>query len=361
MDKLAGKRVGIIGTGATAVQAIPQLAKSAAEVYVFQRTPAAVGVRNNGPTDVEWFQSLEPGWQQERMRNFTSVVTGELPDVDLVDDGWTKVMRYDTRFPGETEEETRQLEQIDFEIMQELRARVLEEVDDPELAEKLLPWYGKHCKRVCFHDEYLPALNMDHVHLVDTAGKGVDEITATSVIAAGEEHELDLLIFASGFEVTTGFVRRLGFDPKGRNGVALSEHWKDGGHTLHGILGAQFPNMMVMSTMQASYGTNYVHFLSESANHISWLVETCGREGILAIEPTPEAEDEWLMTLFGVAAPMADYSLNCTPSYYNSEAGEVTEEGARNVTYPHSLMGYAGYLEAWRDAGDFPGTVTERA
>jgi len=359
MTNLADKRVGIVGTGATAVQAVPQLARDAKDVFVFQRTPSAVGVRNNGPTDPEWFASLEPGWQAERVRNFTENVSGELPEVDLVDDGWTRAMRYDTRMPGDTPEETAELERIDFEVMQELRQRVDDVIEDPELAEKLKPWYGKQCKRICFHDEYLPAFNKPNVHLVDTDGKGVQQITAAGVMVDGTEYPVDLLIFASGFEVTTGFVQRLGFDPRGRDGQALSERWANGGHTLHGILAAEFPNMFVVSTMQAAYGTNFVHFLGESTRHISWLIATCEAESIAAIEATPEAEDEWLMTLFGVAMGMADYSGSCTPGYYNSE-GIVTEEGARNVTYPGNLMHYVGFLDEWRETGEFPGTRIER-
>ena len=155
MDHLADKRVGIIGTGATAVQVVPQIARVAKEVYVFQRTPGAVGVRNQQPTDVEWFQSLEPGWQKERIVNFTQAVTGAQPEVDLVHDGWTEVMWVDTQRAPDSEEEVEALERSDFETMEAIRRRVDEIVQDPETAEKLKPYWGKHCKRVCFHDDYL--------------------------------------------------------------------------------------------------------------------------------------------------------------------------------------------------------------
>ncbi|MFM7068330.1 MAG: flavin-containing monooxygenase, partial [Actinomycetes bacterium] len=160
MDELADKRVGIIGTGATAVQVVPQLAKSAKEVYVFQRTPSAVGIRDNGPTDESWFRSLAPGWQSERIRNFTQAVTGKKPAVNMVRDGWTEVMWEDTQSAAATPEEQDALERSDFATMEAIRQRVLDTVDDAETAQKLLPWYGKHCKRVCFHDEYLPSFNL---------------------------------------------------------------------------------------------------------------------------------------------------------------------------------------------------------
>jgi len=354
MEGLADKSVGIIGTGATAIQVVPQLARTAKEVFVFQRTPAAVGERNNGPTDVEWFESLEPGWQDERMRNFTEAVTGAQPENDMVNDGWTETMWVNTQMAPDSEEETEELERLDFEVMEKMRQRVDDIIEDPELADRLKPWYGKHCKRLCFHDDYLPAFNQDNVHLVDTEGKGVDQITPAGPVVDGTEVPVDLLIFASGFEVTTGFVQRLGFDPVGRDGVALSERWEDGAHTLHGVMTAEFPNMLIISTMQSGYGTNFVHFLSGTTRHIAWLVANSIDENVASIEPEPEAEDEWLNTLFGVAIGLMNYSGGCTPSYYNSE-GVVTPEGARNVTYPGSLIDYIGFLDEWREAGGFKG------
>ncbi len=360
MDNLADKRVGIIGTGATAIQAVPQLAKTAKEVFVFQRTPSGVGERNNGPTDVEWFESLEPGWQDRRMRNFTEAVTGAKPQPNLVEDGWTETMWDNTQMAADTEAETLELERIDFAVMEKLRARIDDIVEDPETAEALKPWYGKHCKRLCFHDEYLPAFNLPNVHLIDTDGRGVESITEAGPVVDGTEYPLDLLVFASGFEVTTAFVQRLGFDPLGRGGIALSERWSDGAHTLHGILTAEFPNLAIISTMQAGFGTNFVHFLSESTKHIAWLISSSIEAGIESIEARPEAEDEWLNQLFGVAMGLMNYSGGCTPGYYNSE-GVMTEQGARNVTYPGSLLDYIGFLNDWREAGDYRGARVVRS
>jgi cation diffusion facilitator CzcD-associated flavoprotein CzcO len=359
MENLRDKRVGIIGTGATAVQAVPRLAETAKELYVFQRTPSAVGVRDNGPTDVEWFKSLQPGWQAERIRNFTQAVTGKQPEQNLVADGWTDVMWVNTqRAPG-SPEEAAELERSDFETMEALRRRVDELVEDPDTAAKLKPWYGKNCKRVCFHDEYLPAFNQPNVHLVDTDGRGVEEITENAVFVAGVEYPVDLLVFASGFEVTTDLDHRLGFDPKGRDGVALSERWADGAHTLHGILSGEFPNLMMISLVQAGFGTNFLHFLSESAKHVAWLIATCEQQRIVTIEATPAAEEEWLGVLYGAAAGAAGYSATCTPGYYNSEQSHDAKS-ARNLVYAGSLMDYAEYLVRWRAAGDFAGTKVVR-
>ncbi|MCU0272043.1 MAG: NAD(P)/FAD-dependent oxidoreductase, partial [Acidimicrobiales bacterium] len=358
MEKLRGKRVGIIGTGATAIQVVPQLAKVAEELYVFQRTPAAVGVRGNRPTDVEWFKSLKPGWQAERIANFTKAVTGQKPEVDMIDDGWTQSMWENTQLQVTDPAEAQRLELSDFETMEGFRRRVDEIVEDPETAEKLKPWWGKFCKRLCFHDEYLQTFNLPNVHLVDTDGRGVDSITENGPVVDGVEYPVDLLVFASGFEVGTDFM--LGFDPKGRDGNGLLGDWANGAHTLHGILSSDFPNLMVISLVQAGFGTNFVHFLSESTEHIANMITSCIEEDVLSIEPDPAAEQEWLMTLWTVASQIAGYSNFCTPSYYNSEQGEITEKSSKNLVYTGPLTDYAKHLHAWRDHG-MPGAKLVRA
>jgi cation diffusion facilitator CzcD-associated flavoprotein CzcO len=360
MDRLADKRVGIIGTGATAVQVVPQIARAAKEVYVFQRTPGAVGVRNQQPTDVEWFQSLEPGWQEERIVNFTQAVTGAQPEVDLVHDGWTEVMWVNTQRAADSDEDADALERSDFETMEAIRRRIDEIVEDPETAEKLKPYWGKHCKRVCFHDEYLPAFNRPNVHLVDTNGRGVNELTERGPVVDGVEYPVDLLIYASGFEVTTDLYQRLGFDPIGRDGAALSTRWAKGAHTLHGVLASGFPNMLLISLVQGGFGTNFSHLLSESAKHVARIVEACIEQGIAVIEPEEGAEEEWLAVLLKVGSGGARYFLSCTPSFYNSEQQAIDGRAARNLTYTGSLLEYVGYLERWRHEPELAGVKLQR-
>jgi cation diffusion facilitator CzcD-associated flavoprotein CzcO len=239
--------------------------------------------------------------------------------------------------------------------MEGFRRRIDEVIDDPDTAERLKPWYGKHCKRICFHDEYLQAFNQPNVHLVDTEGRGVREMAAAGPIVEGTEVPLDLLVFASGFEITTGLVNRLGFDPVGRGGVALSERWHDGTHSLHGVLTAEFPNFFVVSFVQAGFGLNFVHFLSESTAHIAWIIDHCRQEGIASIEATVEAEDEWLQVLWKASGPLARYNQACTPSYGNSE-GARTMLAARSAVFPGPLMDYAAHLDRWREAGTLDGT-----
>ena len=354
MEKLADKRVGIIGTGATAVQVVPKLAEAAKELFVFQRTAACVGVRNNKPTDPEWFKSLKPGWQAERTRNFTQAVTGAQPAVDMIDDEWTKMNWVDTRKLPETDEEALELERIDFENMERVRQRIADVIKDPATAELMMPWYSQSCKRPCFHDEYLPAFNRPNVHLVDTDGKGVNEINESGVIVNGVEYPVDLLIFASGFEVTTGYTHRLGFDPKGRDGVSLSEAWAEGPATLHGVLSNGFPNMFMISTVQGAQATNFVHSITEAAQHVAFLIEQCVKGDIATIEPETAAQENWFETLFAQLWGIARYNATCTPGYLNSEGGGDMRS-ARAIAWMTSVLGFAEYVENWRHQGDLAG------
>ena len=356
MEKLADKRVGIIGTGATAVQVVPKLAEAAKELFVFQRTAACVGVRNNKPTDSEWFKSLKPGWQAERTRNFTQAVTGAQPDVDMIDDEWTKMNWVDTRKLPENDDEALELERIDFENMERVRQRIADVIEDPATAELMMPWYSQSCKRPCFHDEYLPAFNRPNVHLVDTDGKGVNEINERGVIVNGVEYPVDLLIFASGFEVTTGYTHRLGFDPKGRDGISLSEAWVEGPATLHGVLSNGFPNMFMISTVQGAQATNFVHSITEAAQHVSFLIEQCVKGNYATIEPETAAQENWFETLFAQLWGIARYNATCTPGYLNSEGGGDMRS-ARAIAWMTSVLGFAEYVENWRKQGDLAGLV----
>src|SRR3954451_16142949 len=230
LDGMAGQRVVIIGTGATAVQCVPHLGDAAEHLYVFQRTPSSIDVRDNRPTDPAWAASLEPGWQQRRKDNFNNLVSGGFEAEDMVNDGWTDIIgKLLVRLREATEGEltadslANNLELADFEKMEQIRARVETMVEDPTVAEALKPYYRQFCKRPCFHDDYLQTFNRPNVTLVDTQGRGVDRVTERGVVVGEVEYEIDCLIYATGFEVGTEHPRRAGYDLVGRDGLTLSE------------------------------------------------------------------------------------------------------------------------------------------
>ncbi|HVT77772.1 MAG TPA: NAD(P)/FAD-dependent oxidoreductase, partial [Acidimicrobiales bacterium] len=263
LDKLADKVVGLVGTGATGIQALPPLAAAAKHVYVFQRTPSAIGVRGNRDTEPTFVDTCTPGWQKARMDNFQAQMLGKTVDADLTDDGWThhyaKVQNA-PRWKGMTYEEyMRNAEEIDFGIMEEHRQRVDAIVRDKATAEILKPYYRYLCKRPCFHDEYLDAYNNDNVTLVDCPA-GFDEVTAKGPVVNGHQYELDCIVYATGFEAElTPLPRRIGHVLVGRDGVTLAEKFADGASTMFGMMTRGFPNLFIMPTpaLQSVVTVNY--------------------------------------------------------------------------------------------------------
>ena len=312
LDNLKDKKVAIIGTGATAVQCVPHLAASAQKLYVFQRTPSSIDERNNTETNIEWFKSQKSGWQNERRENFEGFLTGNFTNKDLVNDGWTEIfrtilgglmkngpsrlvllgwilsaplnrnfyevglrtfirnkfMKYVSR-----EDINRKVEIVDFQKMEKVRARADALVNDPNTAESLKPYYRQLCKRPCFHDEYLQAFNNDNVELIDTDGQGVKEISAEGIIHNGQEFKVDCIIFASGFEVGTDYSRRCGYQVSGIGGITLSEKWKDGLATFHGIHSKGFPNSFFYGPGQGPMTANFTHSLDEQSVHVAYILK----------------------------------------------------------------------------------------
>jgi cation diffusion facilitator CzcD-associated flavoprotein CzcO len=363
MDRLHDKRVAIIGTGATSVQCVPHLAKACGTLYVFQRTPSSVDVRGNQPTDPEWFATIAtPGWQQRWLDNFTANQTMLMPADDLVMDGWTDLARRIRdrilALPPDgltLENMMAAYEDSDYEKMSEIRARVDSIVRDPDTAEKLKAWYRQLCKRPCFHDEYLQAYNEPNTYLVDTDGKGVERITAKGVVVAGVEYEVDCVIYASGFEVGTAFTRRAGFDVAGRNGVKLSECWRDGMVTKHGMHVHGFPNAFIVQIAQgANLISNVPHNFTEAGKTIAAIVRQMSDGGHRTVEATAQAQDEWMTLLRANATAGTIGSLDCTPGYYNNE-GHPGEGVDWFLGYPGGPALYFAYLEEWRNNGDFAG------
>ena len=358
---LKGKRVGIIGTGATAVQVVPHVGEWAEHLYVFQRTPSSIDVKHNPPTDPEWMKSLPPGWHQARMDNFNNLVSGVPQAEDLVADGWTSIIQklllgFTSGRVTDTSREglMRAAEIADFEKMEEIRARVDAVVKDPATAEALKPYYRQFCKRPCFHNEYLETFNRPNVTLVDTKGKGVERITPKGVVVDGREYELDCLIYASGFEVGTDYSRRAGFTIHGRGGRTLEEAWSGGTRTLHGMHVNGFPNCFIMSNAQAGFTASYPHLLNEQARHIAYLLSEARKRDAKLLEVTPEGEQDWIDTCIRKARDTGDFFENCTPGYYNNE-GKPSERSAQDGFYGGGPVEFFRILEEWRASGKLPG------
>jgi cyclohexanone monooxygenase len=358
---LAGKRVGIIGTGATAVQCIPHLGAAAEHLYVFQRTPSSIDVRDNRPTDPEWAQSLQAGWQKRRMENFNNLVSGVLEPEDLVSDGWTDIIgklliiarRGDGDFTS-ADGIANTMELADFEKMEQIRARVDALVADPVTAELLKPYYRQFCKRPCFHDEYLDTYNRANVTLVDTDGKGVDRITERGVVVGDTEYELDCLIYATGFEVGTDYTRRAGYEVYGRDGVTLTEKWSEGAATLHGMHSRGFPNCFIFSPTQAGFTANFPHLLDEQSRHLAYILGHATEQGVEVIEASQQAEDDWVQRIIDMAQFNMRFLENCTPGYYNNE-GKPAERSIRNSSYGAGSIAFFKVLADWRDEGSLAG------
>ena len=360
LEGLRDKRVAIIGTGATAVQCTPHVGEAAKQLYVFQRTPSSIDVRANRKTDPEWAASLKPGWQKERMDNFNILCSGGVVEEDLVKDGWTEIIRNlisMANYRGEDTnwDEVPQLMEIaDFQKMEQIRSRAAELVEDPKTAESLKPYYRQFCKRPCFHDSYLQTFNRDTVELVDTNGQGVERITQRGVVAGGREYEVDCIIFATGFEVGTSYVRRSGYDVTGLDDINLSDKWAEGVRTLHGVMTSGFPNLFIISNSQAGFTTNFPHAMDETSQHIGYILNECRKDNLASIDVEKEAEDKWVEEIIGVSRFASDFQESCTPGYYNNE-GKPNPKSVQNGPYGKGSRPYFRITAAWREEGNMAG------
>ena len=230
-------------------------------------------------------------------------------------------------------------------------------VSDSATAEALKPWFGQWCKRPTFNDEYLPTFNRPNVKLVDTQGKGVDRVTEHGVVVDGVEYEVDCLIFATGFEVGTAYTRRGEFGMYGRGGESLSDAWTDGMRTFHGFLSHGFPNCFHMGLTQTGLTANFTYMLDNQAQHVAQLITLVNRRNAKSIEPTPEAEAEWVKIVTGPNM-MTNYQNLCTPGYYNGE-GTNEGQGFLQTVYPHGALAFYDMLAEWRAKGDFDGLIVK--
>jgi cation diffusion facilitator CzcD-associated flavoprotein CzcO len=367
LDKLADKRVAIVGTGATAIQAVPHLAKYAKELYVVQRTPSSVDERPNPPTDPEWLQSLKPGWQKERQGNFhrAAMEMFKPGEQDLICDLWTEISRNLAAelaaegwpaLDAKTFMARRELQ--DYRVMERLRQRVEELVEDPKTAEALKPYYRFLCKRPLSSDEYYPTFNRQNVHLLDVSDtRGVESITEKGFIANGKEYEVDCLIFASGFEVTSDLNRRWGIKTvTGQNNRSIYEHWADGPKTLHGVITHGFPNQFYIGYIQGGLNASVSEQFGQQGYHIAHIIGQTLKRGGSVVELTKAAQDEYVSNFEKLEIDMSDFQQYCPPSYFNNE-GEKNPKWALFRGYGPGWDAFQKLLRDWRENGDMQGLV----
>ena len=346
---LKDKSVAIIGTGASAVQAIPYLGEWCRNLFVVQRTPAAVDDRENAPTDPAWYNNQEPGWWERRALNFEGFVNSIPQTEDLIQNGWTRNWGKMTEamYKGETPEEMGRLrQQADFEKMEVMRARIANIVKDPATAEALKPYFNWMCKRPLFVDNYFETYNRPNVTLIDTKGRGLDRITGNSIVFEGRDYEVDCIIYASGFEVASPPDRTAGFDMHGVGGISLSDYWAEGRKTLHGMLTHNFPNMGIISGLKHAGITWSITFMNRrQSEHFAALVKRCLDSGN-NFDVTEQAEQSWLEVLKDKAMVDDTFLRECTPGYYNNE-GKDQRDSIWLSNYGGGPFEYMDVLRDW--------------
>lgn len=371
MTKLKNKTIGVIGTGASAVQVIPQLAKWAGNVYVFQRTPSAVAPRDNCPTTSDWWDETilkkGNGWQRRRMENFNSFLSNDfpLPSLDHVNDEWSKIPSYSCLVGGEnnfTPEYFNQIQELDAVRMNRIRGRVDSIVSDTKTGESLKPWYYGWCKRPCFSDEYLTAFNEPNVTLVDTDGKGVEALTRDGILAGAQHYKLDAVVLCTGYHLGGSFHRGRMLIT-GRQGRSLQEKWQSGIATLHGVMTNGFPNLFFPGPYQVGASGNQMYALDILAQHVAFIIAHSDRKRYeipdrptfnkVSVEPTSQAETAWGMQV-AMRAGALQAMKYCTPGYLNNEGsipGSSDEQflAAKAGIWGSGANHFARTIEAWRE------------
>ena len=368
---------------------LPHLGNSSKELLVFQRTPSPVDVRNNKETDPDWISKQKEGWQQERVNNFEKLLSGGMVKEDMVKDGWTEMVRMfvsslKTKAPSKSQifrwslkglftkefyskgpkaylfakaaktiDFAQEMQMANYKKMEQIRARAEDIVKDVQTAESLKPYYNQMCKRPCFHDEYLQTFNLPNVKLIDTDGKGVEEITEKGIIFNGKEYEVDCIIFATGFEVGTGFSRQAGYEICGVQDITLTEKFRDGASTFHGMHIKGFPNSFFFGPIQSGYTATYTYALDQQSIHLAYILEELKKRDLSFIEATDEAEKNWIEEIIKSSRVMADFQENCTPGYYNNE-GKINNI-PQNNRYGGGAVAFYELLKDWRKEGSFEG------
>ncbi len=349
---LNNKRVAIIGTGASAVQMIPEIASSCGHLYVVQRTPSAVEARDNRKTDPQWWNSLKPGWWEDRAFNFAAVSLGVTLD-DQIGDNWSSTWKRFTiagrqDMAGGRSDDISFTQKADYAKMDEIRTRIDRIVKDPVTAEALKPWYNWYCKRPLFVDGYYEAFNRDNVSLIDTMGKGLTRISENSIHFGDQSYEVDCIIYASGFETAVPPDRAAGFAMTGMGGITLAEKWQDGIRSLHGTFVRDFPNLCIIAGVRhAAASWNFSLIQTIQTRHVADVFRRCLADGVTKFDVRQSAEDAWLAEIARASTADVQFLSECTPGYVNND-GQDIDKGLYSESYGGGVLRFSEILEEWR-------------
>ena len=299
-----GKRVGVVGTGSTGIQAIPVIAESAAELKVFQRTPQFSTPARNTTMDKEYEAKIKAGYAEYRARNYRNPVALDLvidrdapKTFDLEEEErravyekcWNKGgLSFSVAFRDSSLNRA-----ANEDLSQFIRDKIAEVVEDPDTARALQPPHIYACKRPCIDTNYYDTYNRPNVRLVDVSKSGIERITAQGIRANGVEHELDCIVFATGFDAFTGSINRI--DIRGREGAALKDKWSAGPRAYLGLAAAGFPNLFIVTGPGSpSVLANMVVAVEQHVNLIGECLEHMREAGYAQVEAQPDAEDQWM-------------------------------------------------------------------
>ncbi|MDG2003267.1 MAG: NAD(P)/FAD-dependent oxidoreductase [Novosphingobium sp.] len=348
-----GKRIGVVGTGSSGVQSIPEIAKTAGHITVFQRTPAySIPARNRpmAPAELDGFKQKYSEHRQEVRSNYTGFTletTGKtaaecseteqrthLDEVFAAGSLGIVATFTDVLFNVEANEV----------VAEYVRDRIRERVEDPETAEKLVPkTYPIGTKRPCLDTGYYEVFNQPNARLVDINDTPIERFTETGIQTSAEHHDLDMIVLATGFDALTGAI--LAIDPVNGNGDRLSDAWRDGPGTYLGLAAAGFPNLFLIS---AAGGTsvfgNMVTVAEEAIDWVAGALAWMSENRLETMEARPEAQDEWTRHVLEIGNSSL---LPATNSWY---------VGANVPGKPRSFSVYLGgfniYTEKCREVAE---------
>ncbi|KAF5502661.1 FAD-binding monooxygenase ausC [Colletotrichum aenigma] len=377
---MTDKVVGIIGSGATAIQVVPEVARWAKKLYVSQRTPTYVSERAQKETDrAKWASDVanKKGWQYERIDNLNRSLTNDPPEKDLCNDGWSEchafagIIGSPKPYAGTEEESLASLIETDRPCAERVRRHIEDQVNDKSVAEKLKPWYEVWCKRPAFHEEYLASFNRPNVELVDTDGQGIEGYTSEGVLANGAQaYPLDPLILTTGFQSLTfgdgSPSGQTGSTFIGRDRRDITEKWNgEEAGSLFGVATHGFPNLFFATFSNLGTSPNIASVYVNAADVVAHIISTATKNAPIpartVIEVTREAEERYIQQMIERVGWTA-LSQGCTPGWFTGNAKLLKEGmGVSNLAWGTGIVDHRRMLDNWMAKGNLDGLIVTSA